>query len=396
MIARISCVMGPSQLLDLVTALRYRREAENQQRFHEILLIGGTCGAILPSFPITAACKRLARLWPFDEVHDIHYCEWLNGRGLLPFVTSVHHLRRRLARHRVGEVIVCRNGQFVNELVLSAFPDTRKSCYGDCGGVDIGWTDRPHNPNGLIHVPDAFVTFPRVLWKRILDSVTIHQIPPEVSLGVMTDAGKLNLQPPLPSAAATNAAEAQVLVLTSNLLEAGVAPSVAAEIEFCYANLSRYVKKTDRVFIKGHPRESRGQSQLLLQTMRNRGFLSVERIPNSRFPIDILASQLRIKRVVSLGSTGALPFALNQKSEVVVGVDAESERRFLKNLSTSGNNDVNSRMITLTIRQAHARKPVILHYEDVATMPWNEPPFPLVVTASAVTPVAGPPCSEAC
>jgi hypothetical protein len=119
MIARISCVMGPPQLLDLVTALRYRHEAENQQRFHDILLIGGTCGAILPSFPIAAACKRLARLWHFKKVHDIDYFEWLYRGRLLPFAAAGNHLRRRLAKHLVGKLLVCRNGQFVKELLLS-------------------------------------------------------------------------------------------------------------------------------------------------------------------------------------------------------------------------------------------------------------------------------------
>jgi hypothetical protein len=387
MITRISVAMGPSQVLDLVTALRYKRASTPPHAYRELLLIGGTCGAIRQSFSMTAACRKLAPLWPFDEIYDIHYLEWLFHARLLSFSAAVASLRKRLRTHSVGEVVVCRNGQFVNELVLSAFAGSENACYGDCGGVDIGWTDRNNNPQGLIPVPDAYVTFPRILRNQVFDNVRVHVMPPEFFLRVLDDAGRLPCSRELFRKPVANDREPVVLILTANLVEAGVAATVTKEIDFYHANVMPYMERDDRIIIKGHPREFHEQSKRLLNILRQQGFKRCHRLPKSRIPIDVLTTTLRTKRVIALGSMGALPFALSQQAEVVVGVDTDLERQFLLSQETNGIDGRHARIVTLIIQQAHAQKAAILSYEDVAQMPWPHPPFPLLVTPSGVSAV---------
>jgi hypothetical protein len=377
---RVAIVQGPSQLIDLLSVFRYHQETEPTKVYEDILLIGGTCAGLRQGRRLADACRQLAPLWPFHKIVDIHHLEWLYRYRLISFIGAVAKLRKLIGQKPIQKVLTCRNGQFINELVLSAFSSADKICYGDCGAIDLGSTcgEKIYNPAGLFTVSKSFVSFPRLFYDNLLDTLELCILPCRHYLSVINDASTLPAVRKTLSRSNLSESGQMVLVLTSNLVENGTASSVQDEIDFYVESVLPFIEKKGQVLIKGHPRETFRQSERLLNRLTAAGFPDAAIIRSSNLPIDCFAASIKVKRVITLGSSGGLPFALSQGSEIVVGVDKELEQRYLKT-SVNGLQDVYSRIIALQVEQAYAKHFDLLRFEEVQQMSWTYSSFPNIL-----------------
>ena len=356
---RLLVAQGPTQLLAGLTvwawedAITPRAEGEMES----IILLGDFFAGRPPH-----AWTRFAGTWlrRTKAGKSSRHTRWMRGfmSGAISFEQYLDQLREAVRRPWVDEVFVCRNMQLLNEAVLYAFPGARKVCYGDgLGVIDLNGTSfcQPLRQGGYVPVDEIACVMPVEATPGIFSRVPVKTVPLEYfRQTVLAASQRIGAMNGLGLSGGHGRVEDCLLVCLSNLTESGLTERRERELEFYLECLKPFLQREQTVLVKGHPRETLGQSDEVASMIRELGFDSRSLGTANVVPTECLAATLPVSCLVSLISNVPTTWRLlNPRTTLIVGVEPELVGRYL---SAAGRKmfslDLNDSMIFLLTSQA--------------------------------------------
>ena len=319
-----------------------------------ILLGDFLAGPIAPR--LDSICRHMVPPNQDWQVISTHEMDARFYEGAISFEQYLDQLREAVRRPRMDEVFVCRNMQLLNEAVLHAFPGARKVCYGDGGWIDLNGTShcQPLRQDGYVQVDEIACVMPVEATPGSFSRVPVKTVPLEyfrqAVLAASQRIGAINEV----GLSGNPRREECLLVCLSNLTESGLTERREQELEFYLECLKPFLKREQTVLIKGHPRETLGQSDEVASMIRELGFDARSLGTANVIPTECLAATLPVSCLVSLISGAPTTWrVLNPRTTLIVGVDPELVERYT---SAAGRKmyslDLTYRMIFLLISQA--------------------------------------------
>lgn len=344
---RIIAVQGPTQLINVIAVLSYRRDHEGQEGFSDHLVLGGMSGGAQVHRDLCKVCHEIARAWPFASF--LGFDEYENPPGdANAFDEAVGQFRTSIGVSDSSEIYVARNWQLFNELALHAYPKATRICYGDgFGTLDLNGGFRSsgtYSPHGFMAIDAAYLFFPvaedpeRKSLQLVPRLVTPdHEF---LTTTIRRIAGCIPELIPVCSTSALPSCKPLALVLTSTFTEASYFKThPMADIwrrftgkivrmltkDFrrallhsnCREEMSLYLSQIRNhdlsemtVLVKGHPRQRLDQSSLLAKTLRDQGIDAIELPGLQHYPIELVACHLPFRLVVAFGSSSSATLSL--------------------------------------------------------------------------------------
>lgn len=265
---RIVSVQGPFNLLSVLAHL-FGERGGGTASYQDILVVHGTFAGDDLSC-IHAVIRDLAQVWTWERVVFLEEFEKLWGaRGGKLDAESFSAVRHAVGLERVDEIMVVRNWQSTNELLLKAYPTARKILFGDA----FGQMDSYAGPRfermdeGRFLLPVRYFPYSHEETVIAADALPYSVTPKRFVLDVIEKYLHCSPQAREVHRDLGIGAEKKVILLTKNATESRVA---ALETEIgIYVDAVRAVAKPGiEVIIKPHPRESLGQSRLVQRALR--------------------------------------------------------------------------------------------------------------------------------
>lgn len=380
---RLITAQGPTQLLNVVSILKYEIKDENNQsqNWEDYLVLGGFY--IMDSDEnldnCIKTCIEISRHWKFKSVTYLSEKD-LAGNNL-SFLEVVQSVTRSLSIGLVDKIYVCNNFQPFNEILLGCYNSAVKVCYGDGFGIlGIKSSIDKHqsmNPKGYLNINLAYLFIPIEIGINSFSLVdAIVQPPIDYLTSTIYDISSNMLElKTYTKSFIKNSSKNLTLVTLSNFSEGFyVKPKITykwmsfilfiglklrflrinaflrminlvkqklkshlAEREafFYFKQVIRYSKNTELIIIKPHPRETLSQSLLLLSLLSKKGYDSI--LINQRFsstPIEFFFHHLNFAKVISFSSFSSLTAKLildNEKSTIYPFIDSDLRKKYLKN-----------------------------------------------------------------
>jgi len=317
---RLVVAQGPIQLVQAIAVLRTLSQSSPSEG-GDALLFGGFGVEGADKEAMLSVCRRIASTWNFSRIEDAPAdrmgcspAEWAHETALLA---------ERFAKERPGQILVCRNSHFVNEVALGAFPNAERIAYGDSLGVADtlpAGTPSRFNPAGILGTHANYAVFP-----SLRQSGAWNDSPPRlIATSVLADllAECAALLPELDAIAARLDAELgqnPTLALTSYLTEAHQLPDPANEIAALAETILQSTLVGERIAVKGHPRERHGQSQRVAQILSQAGRKVVLLDEFRQIPIELLLQKWKPGKAFAFVSSSSIPLAWIAGCELYVG-----------------------------------------------------------------------------
>ena len=151
-----------------------------------------------------------------------------------------------------------------------------------------------------------------------------------------------------------------LLVCLSNLTESGLIERRERELEFYLECLKPILQREQTVLVKGHPRETLGQSDEVASMIRELGFDSRSLGTANVVPTECLAATLPVSCLVSLISNVPTTWRLlNPRTTLIIGVEPELVGRYLsaagRKMFSLDLNDSRIFLLTSQATRAHSR-----------------------------------------
>lgn len=332
---RLITALGPSQLLNAISILRYQQSFEGLKNYRDILLLGGLCldKNDPNSQKLFDICIEISQIWNFHACYTSTKIEdhFKGNSGNL--TATSNFLKEYLDLPFVDIVYTVRNWQFFNEVVLVSYSSAHKICYGDsyaCLDLNSTYIEKPINPEGFIQMDEAYLIQPGgECTKDIFDTIPIKFIDFQLHKSTLEQAAqtisgfkayckKLQDSPTLPS-----------FILTSNNTEAGFTSSIKAEINLYLASILPYAEKDETFLIKAHPRQTLNQSHLLAESIVKSGFAASVITRYQQVPIDLFSIFIPIKKAFSLSSSSCIPLAYLNQCQLIIGFGELATYRYI-------------------------------------------------------------------
>lgn len=337
---RLITALGPSQLLNAIAVLRFQADTGEYSQCNDYLVLGGigTLNRDGATQRILDVCQQIAAIWPFKAIVSTQPIEHAFHAAEIDFFTAQAQLKTLLGLDSVDVVYAVRNWQVFNEICLTAYASARKICYGDGYGVldvnDTSILSGSANPSGLIQMDDAYLVSPGIervegtfeqFSARFIDFSYFEQITKDASsqLTALRDYCH-TLQ--------HDSSVLPTLVLPSNGTEAGLVNDIKTEMSLYLSSILPYSQPNEVFLIKGHPRQTQNQAQILAQRLTQEyGFQAIALSEFSQIPIELFIPHLRLGRVFSLLSSSCVSLAYSyQNLEMIVGLGKRSIQRYIR------------------------------------------------------------------
>jgi hypothetical protein len=333
---RLITVQGPSQLLNVISVLRYQEEFEGIKNCQDVLLIGGLyLDKDDPgSQKLFEACLEISKIWNFCNYFISTKIENFYQQSDRDLAATCSYLKDYLNLPVVDCIYTVRNWQFFNEVCLASYPTARKICYGDGYGIiDLNCTviEQPISSNGYIQMDEAYLVQPGVeCTERIFDTLPIKLI--DFQFHGQTIYDSAHAIPGFKAYCETFASTTALpsVVLTSNNTEAGVTSTVEAEIYLYLSSILPYAREDEIFWIKGHPRETKNQSNLLAKSLQRFGFSTSVFSSYQQLPIELFSIFIPIQKAYSLSSSSCIPLSYLNRCELVIGFGEIATRRYIQ------------------------------------------------------------------
>jgi hypothetical protein len=319
-----------------------------------ILLGDFHAGPIAPR--LDSVCRHMIPPNQRWQVISTHEMDARFYEGAISFEQYLGQLREAVRRRRMDEVFVARNMQLLNEAVLHAFPGTRKVCYGDVGWIDLNGMSycQPLRQDGYVQVDEIVCVMPVEATPGIFSRFPVKTVPLEYFRQIVFAASQRIAAMNEVGLSAANTRGDCLLACLSNLTESGLTERRDQELEFYLECLKPFLQREQTILVKGHPRETLGQSDEVARMIRELGFDSRSLGSANVVPTECLAVTLPVACLVSLISGAPTTWrVLNPRTTLIVGVEPELVERYT---SAAGRKmfalDLTHRMIFLLISQA--------------------------------------------
>lgn len=337
---RVIVVQGPAQLITAISVLKAISVDYPFYSFQDYLILGGFATSVTASQELIDICLDIAKIWKFEKIISSANIEKLYRKKFFSFTKSTKICREILPLEQVHEIYVAFNWQFINELILAAYPEADGICYGDAlGKIDISTETLVKNPSSLIQSQCNSKGFKRIKHvvtiapygeDKVINQYKIDVIDPNYySEVVRSTSERIGELSNYCKQIAVGAADQVTIVLTSNLTEASLVNSLNNEMELYMSCVLKYTKEEDYILIKGHPRETLSQSHTLAKMLRecNRKAEVVSEF--SRVPVEIFAAKLNLSKAITFNSGSCTSLALLSQCDVIVGFGERAIKKYI-------------------------------------------------------------------
>ncbi len=319
---RLITAQGPLQLITAISVLRAKQEAQLNENYQDILILGDYCGVELDE-----VCLQIAKSWNFSSILSFKHFEFLYNTGQADFLTLTKILREGVNIPEIDSLYVCRNWQLINEAFLSAYPEANKYCYGDGAGfIDLkrNGDENPSqslSPNGYVDIDHSYLMVAHH-WKQPMMNFNHTLVDPKfLKLSVLAAADKIdNLKEYCEHISKVTNGNLSI-ALTSNHTESGCFNNQFDEINCYFDCLQENSDRNNTFLIKGHPREMYEQSLGLAQALAKHGRnVLVVSDPFIKVPIELFLAYLQPKNVFSLFSGSCITLAYLFDVDLQIGL----------------------------------------------------------------------------
>lgn len=331
---RLIIAQGPNQLLYVLSALCYQKASGEYQNCEDILILGG----YRPDPKLTEVCLQISEIWDFKDRILLHGFQFFCTDNSLDFVSTVELLKRTININCVDVIYTLRNWQFINEIFLYAYPNSRKICYGEVGWLEVSskyWSNLynspPLNPSGdFIPMDDAYLPFVPVDGENALEKCPVRLVEADFFSSVVCDSAR-NI-PKLNEYCAeiiNQLGNSITIVLTSYDTEAGYTKSYEDEIA-CYLSCAlAHTQAEEAIIVKGHPRQAYNQSQLLAEKLCEHGRKAFVISDLNHVPIEFFVPFLPITKVVAPMSSACITLGELGDYELIIGLGENLIRKYI-------------------------------------------------------------------
>ena len=222
----------------------------------------------------------------------------------------------------VDKIFIVRNFQPVNKLIVDSYFLSKIVIYGDLGIFDSAIPDNeaeryeihlsmPIRTKNLVDFSLVPVELIRNNFKKSIPKVQVilHKYYPIIE--------KFNQKN-------------KILLLTSNHTESSLIGNFDKEIEYYFEVIKKFINFDTVIFIKGHPRESLNQSQILAEKIRKE--LKLECIVFDEtvtfIPSEFFLSIFKFNRVISLISSTCIYAKFLLGVDTTIGVDKHIIKKY--------------------------------------------------------------------
>ena len=236
------------------------------------------------------------------------------------------------------------------------FPERAKSATGTLGVIDLNGTSycQPLRQGGYVQVDEIACVMPVEATPGIFSRVPVKTVPLEYfRQTVLAASQRMGAMNGLGLSGGHESVENCLLVCLSYLTESGFTERREQELEFYLECLKPFLQREQTVLVKGHPRETLGQSDEVASMIRELGFDSRSLGTANVVPTECLAATLPVSCLVSLISSAPTTWrVLNPRTTLIVGVEPELVERYFSAAGKMLSLDLTYRMIFLMTSQA--------------------------------------------
>lgn len=293
---RIVSVQGPFNLLAALSHLFSERSHDGSSRVKDDILVVHGVFAGEDTRSIHAIISDMARAWPWKKVVYLDEFEkrWVKS-GSVNSVDVQKSLHHEIGVTAADELMIVRNWQDTNELLLKSFPAARKILYGDAFGQVDSYAGSRFEcmDEGRFLLPVRY--FPYSREETVIETASLpYRVTPRHFV-VDVIRTYLEISPEARSLHAAMARDAQkkLILLTKNAAESRVS-SLETEISIYVEAVRRVTKPGITVIIKPHPRESLRQSLLVQRALQELHGIHSEIVGAGSYlghmPVEILCS----------------------------------------------------------------------------------------------------------
>ena len=322
-LTRLVAVQGTMELLHVLSILYHGSLVPDNNSYDDYLLIYGIGLKNEHEKNILITIQEMAKCWNWHAIINAHGIENMSpGQEVYDLVGTDH----------ADEVLVVRNWQKSNEILLSSYNHGKCIAYGDA----FGFYDC-HVGDGFIKIDQAHMMLPIEWVKNSLQSVPITVIPKQTVIDVIDKCIYQShiLTEYCMSITKLNNAE-KVLVLLANISEIELM-SFHDEVDTYVSLILESAYQEDEIFIKPHPREMNGQSVAIQEILKAKyGFSKVYILGNdilSKLPVEIYCRMLSFKKVITVLSTSAVSLHYLYDIVPVMGFSEFGYSKIVKNKS---------------------------------------------------------------
>jgi hypothetical protein len=322
---RLLIAQGPQQLFVGLACLRQRAEDAGGGVDFEDMLVLGDFMAPEVAEEVDRICRTLAKQHGFVRVCSTHDLDERLYRQELPLPGYFAGVLRRIGCRQFDELICTRNSQSLNEVVLHTYGSARRIVVGDGLGVIDNNSVRfaqPILPSGYLAVDELQAVLPIEAEPGLFGGLEMGRIDVRRYVAaVRWGAEALEVEAMMKRYDPAVLEKPSVVVLMTNLTEAGYAAKVEDEVNYFLEAVVPHLTAETRVWIKGHPRHCYGQPGMLVKRLRESGFLAFNSAEIDRVPVECLAVSLVKSRLLALHSSSCMTWRLlNPETPIVIGV----------------------------------------------------------------------------
>jgi hypothetical protein len=309
----LAVVQGPTQALAVISLLQGTSEPNStnhrQQANSVHFLIGDLCAGD-QNAQLLETTRQILAACGFNTVIETTADDLLFYSGRISFANYCERLHRKLKSNRYKKVYVCRRMALLNEAVLEVCEHSKKLCYGDSfGGLDNGipsWC-APINSKGFRKIDECHAVAPfEENFNGSLGCEIIAQgkdaLKSTLSRAMSHfDQNFHRLKQYLPKDSGV------CLLTTANLTESQATRDLDCEIQYYLECLGSGEPLNPHLvyLVKGHPRQTKQQSKILAEELRQQGLNADSDCWDTSLPTEMLLSSLRPVSIIPfLSSTG--------------------------------------------------------------------------------------------
>lgn len=369
---------GPQQLLVAVAALKYY-EACGHGPYRVVPIIGHFYSSPCRNRALGRVCRLISRQVGFCRPIDISDIEAIVRARQITFQNAVLELRRRIGHDEVGIVLVARNGQLINELVLAAAgPMAMRVVYGDgLGIVDLNksWGEPVYNPLGYMRVQEAWLTIPVEYSQQATSGLKVRVVPPEYYLGLVQSTAARNRVLNVKDKRWIRANDNRKITLcfSGQMSEACITKSVPSEVEMYMESLAPFLCPGDRILIKPHPRSKSNQAEMIASRLRDSGFSCHVLSSGMDWPAELLGALIPLDKVLSLCSNAGIMLAWQAHHPTQVGLNLNSmAANFHPEHKAAWDRHLS--LLKHLVKSAYRGKFSLIRFDDLPTISAHERP----------------------
>jgi hypothetical protein len=331
---RLLIAQGPQQLLVGLACLRQRAEDVGAGVDFEDVLVLGDFMAPEVAEEVDRMCRVIASQHSFAKVCSTHDLDAGLYRRELPLPDYFAGVLRRIGCRVFDELICTRNTQTLNEVVMHVFPEAKRITVGDGLGVIDNNSVRfaqPVLPTGYRAVDELQSILPIESEPGLFGGLAVGVIDPGKYVeAVRRGAEALGVAEMMRRYDAEVMEKPSVVLLMTNLTEAGFAAKVEDEVNYFLEAVVPYLTEETRVWIKGHPRHCHGQPGLLVKRLGELGYQAFYSEEIDRVPVECLAVIFGKARLLAMHSSSCMTWRLlNPETSIVMGVPEALGAKYL-------------------------------------------------------------------